>query len=106
MDEIPVYFDLTSKYTYDIKGKKTISIRSTKGTKQRCTFLLSVASDGTMLPPYVILKSKNLKPFKNTFEDFCVLRPVMYPISILDSDSDIGFLLISVFLNIDISNIV
>ena len=74
MDETPVYFDLTSKYTYDIRGKKTVSIRSTKGSKQRCTFLLSVASDGTMLPPYVILKSKNLKPFKNPFEDFCVLR--------------------------------
>lgn len=59
-DETPVFFDMPSNTTVNIKGAKTISLRTTGAEKQRVTVMLCVLADGTKLPPFVILKRKLL----------------------------------------------
>ena len=58
MDETPVYFDLVPRKTIDLVGVNSCVIRSTGAEKRHVTVVLSVAADGTMLPPKIIFKGK------------------------------------------------
>ena len=58
MDETPVYFDLVPGKTIDQVGVKSCVIRSTGAEKRHITVVLTVAADGSMLPPMVIFKGK------------------------------------------------
>ena len=58
MDETPAYFDMVSSKTIDRKGKKSISVRTTKSEKRHVTVVLTCVATGKMLPPMVIFKGK------------------------------------------------
>ena len=47
--------------TVDVKGKKTIKIRTTKSEKCRVKATLSCTAAGNMLPPMIIFKGKTHK---------------------------------------------
>ena len=57
-DEVPLLFDMVSGRTYDFQGKKEICIQTTTGIKMRVTILMSILSNGVILPPLFIFKSK------------------------------------------------
>ena len=58
MDETPVYFDLVPGKTIDRVGVKSCIIRSRGAEKRHIMVVLTVAVDGSMLPPMVIFKGK------------------------------------------------
>ena len=58
MDETPVFFDMVPNSTLDVKGKKTIKIRTSGSEKRHTTVCVTVTSDGDMLPPMIIFKGK------------------------------------------------
>lgn len=59
-DQTPVWFDCPENCTVELKGKKSVSVRTTGAERQRCTVMLCVTADGRKLPPYVILKRKRI----------------------------------------------
>jgi hypothetical protein len=59
-DETPVFFDMLANTTVDIKGSKSVLVKTTGHEKLRITVMLSVLADGRKLTPFVILKTKNL----------------------------------------------
>jgi hypothetical protein len=69
MDQTPIFFDMAGKYTFEQIYKKQVTVKKTKGDKMRVTFMLSVTSDGILLPPYIIVKSNNIKELENQFPD-------------------------------------
>ena len=72
MDEIPCYFDMPSSTTFDLKGVKTVKVRTTDNEKLRFTAVLiagvrkiSVHYEGISLPPLVIFKNLTKTPRGN-----------------------------------------
>ena len=65
MDETPLNFDMLGNKTVDVKGVKTVHIKSTGHEKTRFAVALACMADGTKLKPMVIFKRKT-KP-KITF---------------------------------------
>ena len=59
MDEVPVWLDLSSRYTLDTKGIKQVVVRSGSQTRARITVVLTCTGDGRKLPPVILAKSKN-----------------------------------------------
>jgi hypothetical protein len=60
MDEIPLTFDVPSNKTVDVKGAKTIIIKTSCNEKMCYTVVLACCADGTKLPPLLIFKRKIL----------------------------------------------
>jgi len=60
MDEVPLTFDVLSNKTVDVKGAKTIMIKTSGNEKTRCTVVLACYADSTKLPPLLIFKRKTL----------------------------------------------
>ncbi|KAG8225841.1 hypothetical protein J437_LFUL004770 [Ladona fulva] len=60
MDEIPLTFDVPSNKTVDIKGAKTVMIKTSGYEKTRYTVVLACCADGSKLPPLLIFKRKTL----------------------------------------------
>jgi len=60
MDEVPLMFDVPSNKTVDVKGAKTIMIKTSGNEKTRYTVVLACCADGTKLPPLLIFKRKTL----------------------------------------------
>ena len=60
MDEVPLTFDVPSKKTVDVKGAKTIMIKTCGNKKTRYTVFLACCTDGIKLPPLLIFKRKTL----------------------------------------------
>ena len=56
MDETPTYIDSTTNRTVTQKGATSVEVTHTGNNKARFTSVLTVASDGTRLPTFVILK--------------------------------------------------
>ena len=61
-DEVPLQFDMVSGRTYDFQGKKEICIQTTSGVKMRVTVLMSILSNGKVLPPLFVFKTKKAIP--------------------------------------------
>ena len=61
MDETPVFFDLVPSKTVDVRGKKSIRVRTTKSEKKHITAVLSCVATGEMLPPMIIFKGKTTR---------------------------------------------
>ncbi|KAJ8891831.1 hypothetical protein PR048_004385 [Dryococelus australis] len=59
-DEMPVYFHITARRTVDVKDKNTILMKTSGNEKLHITVMLAVLADKLKIPPFVILKSKNL----------------------------------------------
>ena len=60
MDEAPLTFDVPSHKTVDVKGTKTIMIKTCGNEKTRYTVVLACCADGTKLPCLLIFKRKVL----------------------------------------------
>jgi len=60
MDAVPLTFDVPSNKTVDVKGAKTIMIRTSGNEKTSYTVVLACCADGTKLPPLLIFKRKTL----------------------------------------------
>lgn len=60
MDETPVFFDMPSNRTIDVKGSKTVFVKTTGQEKNRFTVVLCCMADGSRLPPTIIFKRKTL----------------------------------------------
>lgn len=60
MDEVPVTFDMPSKFTIDVKGSNDVRITTTGAEKNRFTVVLCVTADGKKLPAYVIFRRKTI----------------------------------------------
>ena len=51
MDQMPVYFSMSSKKTLELIGKKTIHIRTSTNDTKRVTVAVTIAADGTTVYP-------------------------------------------------------
>ena len=60
MDEVPLTFDVPSNKTVDVKGAKTIMIKTSGNEKKRYTVVLACCADGTKLQPLLTFKRKTL----------------------------------------------
>jgi len=60
MDEVPLTFDVPSNKIVDVKGAKTITIKTSGNEKMCYTVVLACCADGTKLPPLLIFKIKTL----------------------------------------------
>ena len=60
MNEVPLTFDVPSNKTVDVKGAKTIMIKTSGNEKTRYTVVLAYFADGTKLPPLLIFKRKTV----------------------------------------------
>ena len=60
LDKTSLSFDLPSSTTLELKGSKTVSIRSTGHEKNCFTVVLACMVDGTKLEPVIIFKLKNI----------------------------------------------
>jgi len=58
MDETPIFLNMPPSKTIAKKGSKTVFIRTQNQEKVRISVLLTIAADGTKLPPFVIFKDK------------------------------------------------
>lgn len=65
MDEVPVTFDMPSKFTIDQQGSQDIRVTTSGAEKTRFTVVLCVTASGIKLPAYVIFKRKTIP--KGTF---------------------------------------
>ena len=65
MDKTPIFFNMPSNKTVELKGKKTVHVVTQNQEKMRVSLLLSVLADGTKLPPYIIFKGNNSSPIYN-----------------------------------------
>ena len=54
--EVHLTFDIPWNKTVDVKGSKTIMIRTSGSEKTRYTVVLACCADGTKLPPLLIFK--------------------------------------------------
>lgn len=72
-DETPVYIDMPRTCTVNEVGAREVRVRTTGYEKQRVTVMLCVTADGRKLPPYIILKRKNM-PKNETFPSDVVVR--------------------------------
>ncbi|KAF6130981.1 hypothetical protein HJG60_007905 [Phyllostomus discolor] len=59
MDEVLLTFDVPSNMTVDVKGAKTITVKTSGHDKTHYMIMLSCCADGTKLPPMLIFKRKN-----------------------------------------------
>ena len=59
-DEVHLMFHVPSNKRVDIKGAKTIMIKTSSNEKTRYTVVLACCADGTKLPPLLIFKRKTL----------------------------------------------
>ena len=64
MDETPMNFDMVSNSTVDVKGTKTILIKTTGHEKSSFTVVLACIANGEKLRPMVIFKRKTLPKLK------------------------------------------
>ena len=60
MDEVHLTFDVPLNKTVDVKGAKTIMIKTSGNEKTCYTVVLACLDDGTKLPPLLIFKRKTL----------------------------------------------
>lgn len=58
-----MYFDLLPGKTVHKKGEKNVLIRTTGSEKRHCTVVLTVAANGEVLPPMIIVKGKRALKF-------------------------------------------
>ena len=60
MDETPMFFDMPGNRTVDVKGKTSISVKTSGAEKSHFTVILSCMADGSKLKPVVVFKRKTM----------------------------------------------
>jgi hypothetical protein len=58
-DEAPAFFYMVAYTMTDVKGSKSVCVRTTEHEKLTRSVMLKVMSTGRKLTPFVILKRKN-----------------------------------------------
>ena len=58
MDKAPLTFDVPSNKAVDVKGAKTVAVKTSGHKKTHFTVVLDCCADGTQLPPMIIFKRK------------------------------------------------
>ena len=61
MDETPIFFDMPETITIEVKGTKNVNISTFGNDKNRVSVILSIAGDGTKLPPLKFSKERQEK---------------------------------------------
>ncbi len=56
MDQTPVYFLMNAKPTYEVIGRKTVHIRTSRNDTKRVTVVVTITADGTLLPSTLVFK--------------------------------------------------
>jgi hypothetical protein len=64
MDKTPVYFDIVPGKVNEVKGKKTMKVRTTGLEKRHITVVLSCMASGGLLPLMIIFKGKTIRCIK------------------------------------------
>lgn len=59
-DQTPVQLDYPEKCTVEMKGKKSIVMRTISIECQHCTDMLCITADRWKLPSYVVLKRQTI----------------------------------------------
>jgi hypothetical protein len=59
MDQMLVYFLMSTKKMLELVDKKTINIRTLTNNTRQATMAMTIMGDGTLLPLTIILKGKN-----------------------------------------------
>ncbi|KAM3616613.1 uncharacterized protein V6R79_020854 [Siganus canaliculatus] len=67
MDETAVWFDMVGATTVDIRGARSVSLKTTGHEKCHLTVVLAAKADGTKLKPYVVFKGsiREVKAMQN-----------------------------------------
>ena len=65
MDEVPVYFDMLSKFTMDFQGSSDIRVTTTGSEYSRFTVVLCVTASRIKLPAYIIFRRKTIPKFNH-----------------------------------------
>jgi hypothetical protein len=58
MDQTVIYFESISIYTVARKGTKNVATKGTGSDFKRCTLVVTIAADGTKLPPFYVFKGQ------------------------------------------------
>lgn len=56
MDETAVWFDMVSPSTIDVRGTKSVALKTTGHEKSHLTVVLAAKADGTKLKPFVVFR--------------------------------------------------
>ncbi len=59
MDQMPVYFSMSTKKTLELVGKRTIHIRTLTNNTMRSAVAVTITGDSTLLPLTIIFKGKH-----------------------------------------------
>ena len=60
-----MFFYIPGNATEDVRGQKTINVKTTGGEKQHFTAVLACMADGTKLKPMMVFKRTKLCQKKN-----------------------------------------
>lgn len=71
-DQTPVWFDMPENTTVNVRGERSVQVKTTGSEKQRCTVMLAITADGRKLPPYVVFKRKTMP--KDKFPTGIIVR--------------------------------
>uniref|UniRef100_A0A1A8MYG5 DDE-1 domain-containing protein n=1 Tax=Nothobranchius pienaari TaxID=704102 RepID=A0A1A8MYG5_9TELE len=56
MDETAVWFDMVSPSTIDVRGTKSVALKTTGHEKSRLTVALAAKADGSKLKPFIVFR--------------------------------------------------
>ncbi|CAI7833602.1 unnamed protein product [Closterium sp. NIES-54] len=59
-DQTPLFLEMPVERTLEMKGARTVHVRSAGYEKERVTVMLAVTASGLKLPPYVVFKRKTI----------------------------------------------
>ncbi|CAI7781677.1 unnamed protein product [Closterium sp. NIES-53] len=59
-DQTPLFLEMLAERTLEMKGARTVHVRSAGYEKERITVMLAVTASGLKLPPYVVFKRKTI----------------------------------------------
>ena len=65
MDETACYMDMPSDTTIDVRGAKSVSLKTTGHEKNHFTVILSARADGKKLKPFIVFKGKGTRLIKD-----------------------------------------
>ncbi|CAI5482025.1 unnamed protein product [Closterium sp. Yama58-4] len=62
-DQTPLFLEMPVERTIEMKGARTVHVRTARYEKQRVTVMLAVTAGGLKLPPYVVFQRKTMPKF-------------------------------------------
>jgi hypothetical protein len=73
MDQTAIYFEAKTSFVVAKKGSKNVPCRASGSDAKRCTVVVTIAADGTKLPPFFIFKGKPGKQTEKALTDKGIL---------------------------------